>query len=83
MARSALIFAIINGHYDVATLLVEKGANVNLADRTGTTPLYSAVDMHTMPTTFGRPGSAAAGGGGQRRRGEDAAGATAPIPTPG
>ena len=49
------MFAIINGHYDVATLLVDKGANVNLADRTGATPLYSAVDMHTMPTSFGRP----------------------------
>ena len=52
---SALIFAIINGNYDVASVLVEKGANVNLADRTGATPLYSAVEMHTMPTTFGRP----------------------------
>ena len=52
---SALMFAIINGHYDVATLLAEKGASVNLADRTGATPLYSAVDMHTMPTSFGRP----------------------------
>jgi len=52
---SALMFAIINGHYEVATLLVEKGAKVNLADRTGAPPLYSAVDMHTMPTSFGRP----------------------------
>ena len=52
---SALMFAIINGHYDVATLLVAKGASVNLGDRTGATPLYSAVDMHTMPTSFGRP----------------------------
>jgi ankyrin repeat protein len=52
---SALMFAIINGHYDVATLLAESGADVNLADRTGMTPLYAAVDMHTLPTTFGRP----------------------------
>jgi ankyrin repeat protein len=52
---SALIFAIINGHFDVATALVEKGANVNLADRTGMTPLYAAVDMHTVASTFGRP----------------------------
>jgi len=52
---SALMFAIINGHYHVATLLVEKGADPNLADRTGATALYSAVDMHTMATTFGRP----------------------------
>jgi uncharacterized protein len=51
----ALTFAIINGHYDVATLLVERGANVNQPDRTGATPLYSAVDMHTLVTSFGRP----------------------------
>jgi ankyrin repeat protein len=52
---SALTFAIINGHFDVASLLVDKGANPNLADRAGMTPLYAAVDMHTMATTFGRP----------------------------
>jgi uncharacterized protein len=52
---SALMFAIINGHYDVAALLAEKGADINLADRTGMSPLYAAVDMHTLPTTFGRP----------------------------
>ena len=50
-----MTFAIINGHYDVAELLADKGANVNLADRTGATPLYSAVDMHTLVTSFGRP----------------------------
>ena len=51
----ALTFAIINGHYDLATLLIEKGADVNQPDRTGATPLYSAVDMHTLQTSFGRP----------------------------
>jgi uncharacterized protein len=51
----AITFAIINGHYDVAELLAGRGANVNLADRTGVTPLYSAVDMHTLVTSFGRP----------------------------
>src|SRR4029077_2115357 len=51
----AITFAIINGHYDVAALLAEKGADVNLADRTGATPLYSAIDMHTLVTSFGRP----------------------------
>jgi ankyrin repeat protein len=51
----AITFAVINGHYDLAELLAAKGANVNLADRTGATPLYSAVDMHTLVTSFGRP----------------------------
>jgi len=51
----ALTFAIINGHYGVAALLADKGADVNQADRTGATPLYSAVDMHTLQTSFGRP----------------------------
>jgi uncharacterized protein len=52
---TAMIVAIINGHYDVARALVEKGADPNLADVRGMTPLYAAVDMHTLPTTFGRP----------------------------
>lgn len=52
---TALIVAIINGHYDVARVLAEKGADLNLADSKGMTPLYAAVDMHTIPTTFGRP----------------------------
>jgi ankyrin repeat protein len=52
---TALIVAIINGHYDVAKVLVEKGANPNVADIKGMTPLYAAVDMHTIGDTFGRP----------------------------
>ena len=52
---SALIVAIINGQYDVARVLLQKGADPNLADIKGMTPLYAAVDMHTIPTTFGRP----------------------------
>ena len=56
----ALTFAIINGHYDVAALLADKGADVNQPDRTGATPLYSAVDMHTLATSFGRPALAPA-----------------------
>ncbi len=52
---SALLFAIINGHYDVAAVLIEEGADLDLPDRTGMTPLYAAVDMHTLGSTFGRP----------------------------
>jgi uncharacterized protein len=52
---SALEYAIINGHYDVGKMLLDKGADPNLADRAGMTPLYAAVDMHTLGSTFGRP----------------------------
>ena len=52
---SALLFAMINGHYGVAEELANAGADVNLADRTGMTPLYAAMDMHTMPASYGRP----------------------------
>jgi ankyrin repeat protein len=52
---SALLFAIINGHYDVAAVLIDQGADLDLPDRTGMTPLYAAVDMHTLGSTFGRP----------------------------
>jgi ankyrin repeat protein len=49
------MFAVINGHYDVAGFLVDKGADVNLPDRTGMTALYAAVNMRNMPPPFGRP----------------------------
>jgi len=52
---SALTIAIINGEYGVAQVLLEKGANPNIGDIKGMTPLYAAIDMHTVPTTFGRP----------------------------
>jgi ankyrin repeat protein len=52
---TALALAAINGHADVVALLLEKGANPNIADRTGMTPLYAAVDLHTMQLGFGRP----------------------------
>ena len=52
---SALIIAIINGHWDTASVLIENGADLNLADIKGMTPLYGAIDMHTLGDTFGRP----------------------------
>jgi len=52
---TATILAIINGHYDVAALLVDKGANPNLADSAGMAALYAAVDMSTLPFMHGRP----------------------------
>jgi ankyrin repeat protein len=46
-----LIMALLNGKYDAAAALIEAGADVNLSDRLGRVPLYSAVDDHTMPVS--------------------------------
>ena len=52
---TALVLAIINGHYDVAAALLEKGAKPNPPDGVGMTALYAAIDMHTLPWHQGRP----------------------------
>jgi ankyrin repeat protein len=52
---TALLVATINAHYDLAALLLQKGANPNIGDVTGMTPLYAAVDLSTFPDTPGRP----------------------------
>jgi ankyrin repeat protein len=45
---SAIVMALINGHYDVAGALVAAGTDPNLADYTGRTGLYAAIDFNTM-----------------------------------
>ena len=45
---SAVVIALINGHYDVAGALLEAGTDPNLADYTGRTALYAAIDFNTM-----------------------------------
>ena len=50
-----LMMAIINGHYDVAAILVNKGANVNAVDRSGRGALFHAVDLNTLEWLFSRP----------------------------
>ena len=40
---TALEFAILNGHFDTAAMLTEKGADPNIADSTGMAALYAAV----------------------------------------
>jgi len=49
--QSALILALINGQYDAAAVLIERGIDVNLQDKVGRTGLYAAVDDHTMPSS--------------------------------
>jgi ankyrin repeat protein len=46
-----MVSAIINGHFDVAGALLDKGADPNIADATGRTPLYAAVDFNTIPAS--------------------------------
>jgi ankyrin repeat protein len=49
---SALLTAIINGQFDVAMLLVERGANPNLAAKNnGVTPLWAAANVPWQPRT--------------------------------
>jgi ankyrin repeat protein len=44
-----LVLALMNGHWDAGKLLIEAGADVNLWDLYGQSPLYMAVDMKTLP----------------------------------
>jgi uncharacterized protein len=52
---TALVLAIINYHYDFASMLLDYKADPNLADATGMGALYAAVDMASLPWMFGRP----------------------------
>jgi ankyrin repeat protein len=53
-AVTPLLIALLNAHFDVAKLLIERGANVNKWDWWGRQPLYAAVDYNTLPHS-GRP----------------------------
>jgi ankyrin repeat protein len=55
VGTTALVFAIINSHNDLAAMLLEKGANPNVADMTGMAALYAAVDMNSLQWVQGRP----------------------------
>jgi ankyrin repeat protein len=48
--KTALALAIFNGNYDVASLLVDRRADVNVADTQRFTPLFWAVDRRNMET---------------------------------
>jgi uncharacterized protein len=52
---TALLRAIVNAHYDTAAVLIEQGANANLADTAAMGPLYAAVDMSSLGEVYGRP----------------------------
>jgi uncharacterized protein len=44
-----LVLAIMNGHYDLAKMLVEHGADVNLANDLGVSPLWATEDVQYAP----------------------------------
>lgn len=44
-----LVLAIANGHFDTARVLVEAGADTNLANVMGVTPLYATIDVQWAP----------------------------------
>ncbi len=48
--KDALGLALFNGSYDIASFLIDNGANVNQADAQGFTPLFWAVDRRNMET---------------------------------
>ena len=55
IGTSALVYAIINVHYDLAAVLIEKGADPNVVDGAGVGALYAAVDMNSLQWVQGRP----------------------------
>ena len=55
IGTTALVFSIINSHYDLAAVLLEKGANPNVIDLAGMGALYAAVDMNSLQWVQGRP----------------------------
>jgi len=55
VGTSALVLAIINVHYDLAAVLLEKGADPNVLDLAGMGALYAAADMNSLQWVQGRP----------------------------
>ena len=46
---SPLLIATINGHFDLAARLLERGANPNLIAENGASPLYAAINLQWAP----------------------------------
>lgn len=48
---SPLLMATINGHYDLALVLLSRGANPNLASDAGAAPLFAVLNKEWAPST--------------------------------
>ncbi len=46
---SPMLTALINGHYDLAMFLLDKGANPNLVSDAGVSPLYAVLNVQWAP----------------------------------
>ncbi len=46
---SPMLMAVVNGHFDLAIDLLERGADPNIGSHAGTTPLYAALNTHWAP----------------------------------
>jgi ankyrin repeat protein len=44
-----LLVALVNGHFDLAVFLLEKGANPNLVSDAGVSPLYAVINVQWAP----------------------------------
>ncbi len=51
-AISPLLMATINGHFDLANYLLDRGADPTLATDAGATPLYAALNVQWAPKAF-------------------------------
>ncbi len=49
---SPLLMAIINGHFDLAQYLIDRGADVTVANDGGVTPLYAVVNLQWGPKSM-------------------------------
>ncbi len=48
-AATPLLVALINGHFDLAAYLLDKGANPNLLSKAGVSPLYAVLNVQWAP----------------------------------
>jgi uncharacterized protein len=46
---SPMLMAVINGHFDLALALLERGADPNVPSHAGVTPLYAAINTYWAP----------------------------------
>jgi ankyrin repeat protein len=49
LTASPLLVALINGHFDLAAYLLDKGASPNLLSDAGVSPLYAVLNVHWAP----------------------------------